>query len=362
MTPKNTSATGDEQHPELSRRTIVRAAAWSLPVIAVAAGTPLAAASVGVIPRTDVFLTPSAGPIAVTPPVGAKFVTFELIGGVGGTRGAVGAGGGLVTGTIGLIGTETFTYWVGEGGTSGVDNVVSQPVAGGRGYGVGGTTTTAGAAAGWNTTMRTGGSGGGASALYINGAPVAVAGGSGGGDGFAAVLPAGAIPGGWTAGGYPGIAQSTNTARFVVAQRGQDATTAAGGPAAPGRSAGVGTAQTQGVSGNAGGLSGGRGGAHGVGWDMYNSANGGVAPWYRQWVTGGAGGGGYYGGGSGAVQGGEWRVSGATSAMLLYGAGGGRGSSFTAASVTSPTSGIAANAVAGGAGKRVNGRITLTWS
>ena len=37
------------ENPELSRRTLVKGAAWSLPVIAVAAATPMAAASTGVV-------------------------------------------------------------------------------------------------------------------------------------------------------------------------------------------------------------------------------------------------------------------------------------------------------------------------
>ncbi|MGW9159007.1 MULTISPECIES: hypothetical protein [unclassified Microbacterium] len=71
------SEPAENTSPGTTRRTILRASAWSLPVVAVALGTPLAAASTPIF-DIIVFSGPEGSEIGATSPDGLQAFTLQL--------------------------------------------------------------------------------------------------------------------------------------------------------------------------------------------------------------------------------------------------------------------------------------------
>lgn len=164
----------DQERSSIGRRTIVKGAAWSVPVVAAAITVPQASAS----PTrgcTNVTRSFDAGDVTtVTVPAGVTSVTYTVrgAGGGGGTRAGFGD---LTSGTIFLAGPVTFRVVVGEGGTAAGNGQGT----GGTGYGRGGNSTNR-QHSGPNNLQFSPGGGGGGTALLIGSTPLIVAGGGGG--------------------------------------------------------------------------------------------------------------------------------------------------------------------------------------
>lgn len=182
----------------IQRRTIVKGAAWSLPVFAAAVAVPMASASGTPACATQkTFFTlpdsPSAAGITTTFIVPAKVtsLTVTVAGGAGGsTDGPAalirGGNGGLVTATIPVTPGETLDLIVGQGGASRTALSANPSiVTGGQGFGSGGDSDPAadnpdnGPGSWWG-----GAAGGAGSAISRGTQPLVVAGGGGGAAGF----------------------------------------------------------------------------------------------------------------------------------------------------------------------------------
>ncbi len=295
----------------ITRRKIVKGAAWSVPVVAAAVALPASVASPTCTPRTLRFSisdTSSAAGFHTDwqVPKGVKLLKVTVAGGAGGNvvysvgRGS-GGNGGLVTANVPVQGEEWLSIWVGQGG--GAVNSwapVSNPaIVGGGGYGNGGPSDPrvdlASGAPAVTTYMAPGGSGGGGSAILRGTAPLVVAGGGGGagGNGGDAGTPLSIKE----AGSPGGDANGAGQGKTIMDSDGSGSVTAPGGlvggaavaagPIVPGaRSAKCypGLATTVPRDGAVGG---GVWGVHPLGVYAVHSAAGG-------------GGGGYAGGGSGA--------------------------------------------------------------
>ncbi|KHK99850.1 hypothetical protein LK09_00465 [Microbacterium mangrovi] len=346
----------------LSRRTLVKGAAWSVPVVAVAVAAPVAAASVpcaGAGSKT--FRAPSSSSprsVPFTVPAGVTELSFVVTGGAGGsvkgdTANQVGGQGGRVTGTISVTPGEVLDIYVGQGGTGTTSGSTGpEQRAGGRGYGDGGS---AGAPPGdqspsyvkWNC----GAGGGGGSAIVRGSSPLVVAGGGGGGSGDFIVgnnISIGARPRGGDAGASGGSWGFGST-------NGQKASAYGGSSGATGRGGTGGTYSgpwPQPPTFKPGGAGSGRNGG--------TSYGGGVAVLSSPpdgWSTSGGGGGGGYGGGGGGET--MWGFTDTHSGAALIGGGGGGGTSYVApgTSATIGLSGVTADPAG-----RADGSVVLSWT
>ncbi|PPG02762.1 hypothetical protein C5E06_09945 [Pseudoclavibacter sp. RFBI5] len=345
MTDQNPTPPGNGP---LSRRAVVTATAWSVPVIAFGVAAPAASASCG-SPDSRTY---GPGTYDLVLPTCVSQVQFEVIGG-----GALSAQGGATTTGSRIVGTlalpsrgVTLRLVVGAAGTR--VNSATQGGVGGAGYGNGGSAP---------ADSRGSIAGGGGTAILIGTTPYVVAGGSGGGHVYNAESGAN----GWmntavlttTTNGVPfstGNAgptpQNGNGRAFDYVLNGT--TQVRPGYGAPGRAA---SGATGGAGGNgqaynanrpnvtfSGAVSGGNGGNHGTG-----NAGGGNGGAGSRTVVGtisgvsGGGGGGYAGGGGGG--GVSATGTGGERANMIT--GGGAGSSYTGGagvsvtSTTSPTAG-----------------------
>ncbi|MDR2323492.1 MAG: hypothetical protein LBE60_17825 [Microbacterium sp.] len=332
----------------IRRRTIVKGAAWSLPVLAAAAAVPLAAASTvpGCATQKTFFTlpdSPSAAGITTVFVVPAKvnLITVTVTGGAGGATRAdwtiLGGNGGLVTATIPVIPGETLDLIVGQGGASRIGpSYGANPsvVTGGQGYGNGGDSDPAADNPNSGPGSWWGGAPGGAgSAILRGGQPLVVAGGGGG---------AGGIYGSnWTYynGGRGGDAGNDGEANWYAS--GGSRIDLPGGLVS-GAAAGAGTFTADGTFFSAPGLATtSRDGAVGAG-----AAT-------QPWGSGaGAGGGGHQGGGSGS--------RGGRNGTIALGAGGAGGTSYL-----DTASGVAGNITTWKQSTtttaRQGGQITIEW-
>jgi len=188
-----------------TRRTVLKGAAWSTPIIATTFGAPLAAASPGgcvEIERCLNIAPSSTGSFATgyhssthkfVVPEGVTEIVYEIAGGGGGfsqggslARDVSAGSGDLITGVLSVVPGMVLELVVGNGGIglggSGTDNPAATVVRGGAGFGNGGDVTT-----GDVQCRYSGASGGGGSAILLRSAdspnstlPLVVAGGGGG--------------------------------------------------------------------------------------------------------------------------------------------------------------------------------------
>ncbi|WP_292722365.1 hypothetical protein [Microbacterium sp. 13-71-7] len=309
--PQKKLAAGQAGSPgrSIQRRTIVKGAAWSLPVLATAAAVPMAAAS-GTPCVGGAFDSPGTHFYKV--PAGVTSLKFEVAGGGGGgdfinygTNGPGGAGA-LIVGVLSVVPGETLTLIVGGGG----QGVYKQGL-GGKGFGNGGNATNVGGV--WYGPASGGGAG---SAILRATTPLVVAGGgggAGGGEGTVAyfISSTGAGAAGPTPGDGAPTAVTTNAGNTFTVNGGGAASGANGGAAGLASTTGAFSATSPGAAGGGFGT-----GANGGG----NGASSKPGTNYE-----GAGGGGYAGGGSGgaAVRYGDYQNTGGN---------GGAGSSFTGGS------------------------------
>lgn len=373
-----------EERPRLSRRTIVRGAAWSIPVIAAAAAVPAWAAS-GCTSGTytaaapDPALRDRASEL-FTVPAGVTSLTVVVTGGsgaIGGANGALGGAGRQVTAIVPVTPGEKLSLLTGQGGINADTRTLDNPDRftlrqGGGGYGGGGSTRAINTNYGTDASTRyaqSGGSGGGGSAILRGLTPLVVAGGGGGG-GMAAMptpeatrwsSPAGAPGSAGDTGGTASI--RTRTDPTVTAQTTAGAAGTISGPGAGGATGTITGAallvSKPGVVGGvhlADGTAG--GGASGVPVNYANltptSTDAGVV---SAGGTSGAGGGGYTGGGSGSVVAGGNTSPG----RVLATAGGGGGASYIDPTVTLISS-VVSNRPGTTYGTRLPGQITVTWT
>lgn len=350
-----TTSNEQDRQPQTSRRTVIKGAAWSVPVIMAAVAVPQAVASEPTGTLKTITVTASGSKEAtrtVTLPADANNITYQVIGGGGASGwshvgrtpwaansptegGSLGGSGALITGTLSAAAAGQTLLLVAGGGGSIVHNT------GSTGFGNGGGP----AKPNWVDNGRTfnvhanwGGGGGAGSAITIAGAPVVVAGGGGGGgvwansagSGYAdpyesyAVQPNPQVegPGGNASGGNGSAVSATYLPGTVVGNPGfgaNDGTGGAGGVSGSSTFTSLNAAQS--VNGAAGGNAGtgNRGGGDGANgatqtmqvnmwpWDPdYNRQGGnydrgGERTYFRTSVVSGSGGGGYAGGGSGGA-------------------------------------------------------------
>ena len=323
----------------IGRRTIVKGAAWTIPVIATATAVPAASASVCTPQTLRVDGFAQATTIAI--PACATTVTFTVAGGGGGGVETVPAGdgkfqggsGALITGTLIGVAGKTLTLTPGNGGTNGVFRGASGR--GGSGVGNGGDS-------GFHPTYGThkSGGGGGGSAIMLGSTYLVVAGG-GGGAGSDYV---------WTEnvwesrpnGGDAGQPGSPLTAYDRFGTR----ASAGGGQPGAGGAGGVAGSSGQVYSATPSGNGGPRNG--GVGGLTFGYA-GGRPVSNDVWIGSGGGGGGWGGGGSGGILTYIWAQT-ADSYLGICGGGGGGGS------YTDPT--YTASTITGLAGNRGDGETS----
>ncbi|GGM49946.1 hypothetical protein GCM10010489_21710 [Microbacterium saperdae] len=338
----------------VARRTLVKGAAWSVPVVALAIATPLAAASAA---RETYTFTVSgngtqSGLCSVVIPAGATDISYRVVGGGGG--GLFSGSGAAMVGVMNSPSADTLVNFVAAGG--GLSSLVprnppSNPLPlrvglGGDGFGRGGSGP-------WDPTApltdppfdtfpsAVGGGGGGGSALLVNGVPAVVAGGGGGFGGTANSFVGGSPTSISYGGNAPltatGAGTSGPSAYFSRSDLG-NVRSATSAPGSGGSSSTAGAAgatsytgsftQTSTVMGSAGtlasGATGGNGGNGGL-----KIASGVVVNNYTLLGSGGGGGGGYGGGGGGSIQ----HVYLANRELVIAAGGGGAGGNYVAASV-----------------------------
>lgn len=169
-----------DSNQDPGRRSVLRGAAWTVPIIAATAAVPLAVAST-CSRTTRTFETPGLA-TTFTVPAGAPYVDFVVRGAGGGAGTGLAQGQGAEsTGRITLpsnatVAQRTFGLVVGQGGEVKTDGTTAF---GGAGYGVGGSSTYGPR----NNPSSPAGGGGGGSALLVGalgGAPLIVSGGGGG--------------------------------------------------------------------------------------------------------------------------------------------------------------------------------------
>ncbi len=266
----SSSAAGLANAVRPSRRTVVRGAAWSVPVIAVGAAAPAFACSPA--GTTGNFNRSTAGTYSLSIPANVESFTFTLVGAPG-LSGNVsnGGSGAKVQGTV-FFGCKAqatpLAVVVGQGGGLNL---------GGTGFGSGGATATG-----------TSGGGGGGSAIRITGGALLVV--AGGGGGVGAVTTTGASsPGTGGTAVPPGDGGSSSTGS------GSNAIVSAGGKGAsgstPGQAGTGGSGMSTTYAGNPGTFSATNGGSGGSGGRADGTGYG-----------AGAGGGGYAGGGGGQLR------------------------------------------------------------
>lgn len=369
---------------DVPRRTLVKGAAWSIPVMAVAVGAPMAAAS-GCREPVE-FIAPGpgnptlpAGETTTFPvPAGVTSISYVVIGGSGGGRTAAltGGAGSRVSGTMTVTPGQNLYLTVGQGGLGGGTNSATG-FPGGQGYGNGGAS---GATPAGQLNVFNGASGGGGSAIRAGATlatsqPVVVAGGgAGGGSGVATpgISVQYAPPGAGATGGA-----SAADAAFDWAAQGRRIVSH-GGSAASGASAGAGgiastdadvtptPVDRQTNPGSAGTAhvqaTGGDGGSGGASW-----ANTGPGT-NEGGATGGGGGGGYAGGGGGGSYTARYEGTVANGGGLFgVASGGGGGSSYVAAGPVAGVTPVPGATIGAGTGtnptpnQRVSGSIVLTY-
>lgn len=350
----------EQAAPFTSRRAVVKGAAWSLPVVAAAAATPLAAATVvPCVPASTPWTTidgsdAGMGTSTVPVPANLQYVEFEIRGADGGGGGYYGFGA-IIKGTIpvaALAGTPTLTLiagqrggWINPGAAPGYEGTGT--ITGGTGWGNGGDAT--GIPTG--TTIR-GGGGGGSAILLPGDVELVVAGGGGGqaGGGYQGKSATGEpnpineysgnnadgdlLQGN---GGLPGANGVAGGGAWT--ERVSDGATVIQVPGAPGG--------TQSGPGAAGGT-----GSSEAGWwddeatdagtagSGRNGGNGGfidVTAWGGSLGFsggGGGGGGGHFGGGGGSGRFGKREHTATSWAAKMVGGGGGGGSSYLLPMIT----------------------------
>lgn len=358
-----------------SRRTIVKGAAWSVPVIAVAVGLPEVVASV-CVPGTFTATAPVPGnPAAATSvfevPAGVTSLTFQVAGGAGGTatywaHSPVGRGGegARVDGVLSVTPGQFLTLVVGQGGAGALNtagdeggptgNAPGHP--GGGGYGNGGDTTWTGGPNSFYDSFA-GGSGGGGSAILLGATPLVVAGGGGGsgawnGKNIPTSPGIGRPPQSGGSGGLAGSGAGANgnDSQFVAPGLFAPSWTVYGGQGAVGSTPGAGG--SPGTTGSTGLV------LPGIAATGTNGAPGVSAAFNQRTLVSGAGGGGYAGGGSGGRTNSTGIPSG--SSWLMAGAAGGAGSSFLS-TLAEGTFAQAGNSPAEPL-VRNPGWITLSWT
>lgn len=373
-----------------SRRTIVKGAAWSVPVISMAAAAPSAAASAVCAPYTYAAPTPPAGAgvsnartqTTWTVPTGVTTLNFSVAGGAGAlsvTANPSTYDGRLVTGQISVQPGWVLTLVVGQGGARGsrvghgVLTEGSGAIAqlGGEGYGKGGDVPGSDYhLSDWPShQIGAAGSGGGGSAIVLGTTPLVVAGGGRGqgantgevgatADSF--FEPDGNIP---ELGPNVARYRQGTSERWVAHQTGFSGTSSA-----PGSGATVATANTSGPGYDShGGRPGFSGAAHAGGGNGGDGRRLGVTtvlgsggPRVAEGASGG-GGGGYNGGGSGTVVAARYYASGSLSwTVHSSGNSGGIGGSYWAPTATATTT-VAGNAVGSGDAYRSPGWINLSY-
>jgi len=318
----------------LSRRTVVKGAAWTVPAVAAAVAVPTSSASVAPCPPSQTVMATNAdqGVLTVAVPPQVTMIKYTVGGGRGGRDGNYDyAQGAVVSGEIpvsALGGATTLQLIAGQKGFFGA----SGAGVGGKGFGNGGN--------GGNSTndSLSGGGGGGSAILTGDGAPLVVAGGGGGGSStanssanaaydrvFVDDAPLGGGPQSAWGGDLGAPAFRGRGAVLRSKPDGQDVTQVAGGegaqlgsPGAPGAVTGTTTAFVTGQPGN------GRDGGDGVTMTAENPL---------LTVGSGGGGGGYFGGGAGSGA----RLKDATGEYVVSSNGGG-GSSWAAPGVTGTSS------------------------
>ncbi|MBM7466540.1 hypothetical protein [Microbacterium esteraromaticum] len=344
VTEPNASASASEGNQRLPRRrTVIKGAAWSVPILAAAVAAPAHASSCAPGERQITATSDSYAWTTIEIPACAREIRYVVRGGGGGASGAYGGFGAVATGTITPTGSSMTLYLIaGQGGwRRGSTKLDVRP----RGYGDGGLGGDRYDFNGSGVWAVDAGYGGAGSAILLGSTEASpalvVAGGGGGGansmnsGGDGGVLIK-AFPGG---GGHAG----------ATAEAGAAGTVEGGGFAGGGGGATLSNVGAGGVpSGpymNIVGYSGsGRNG--GSGDEMRYGASGG-----KTGATSGGGGGGYFGGGGGSAVWYEDLHAGA-------GAGGGAGSSFinqTAAPGTIDSSWL------DNSGDGVPGMVSVSW-
>lgn len=332
MNSHNTPASSPDSSP--SRRALVAGAAWSIPVIAAAAATPMAAAS-QCAPGT---VTRGPGTHTVVVPACARTLTFNVLGSGGSGANTSGAhAGARVQGTIALPAStseRTFTLIVASGASGGTPGV-------GFGNGGGGSTTWAGGAGSalrQGTTLFVAAGGGGGRSVVVSGGPYTIQ------DTYGTVQGVAASTSAAGANGMTRAGVNAGAVRFVAGP-GRPAVGATGGSGVVGTYISVGYTATTRV-GNPGGNTGtGNNGGGNGGNAVTNAANGTAQT--------GPGGGGYAGGASG----GEIVKTAPADGTWIGGGGGGGGSSFGGGPGVTVTSSGSSALAPGHAGS-----IVISWS
>lgn len=367
-----TDPSSPEQH-RLSRRAIVKGAAWSVPVIAAAAAVPQAAASTTPARQTYTVTATGAGSaqgyVTFRLPADATNILYTVVGGNGaGSTGTAGGRGAHLSGMASTPPAEiVVTLLAAGGGITGSPNSSNTRVGqGGAGYGAGGSTPAAPATAppaDHQFFLSNGGGGGGGSALQFGSELAVVAGGGGGAgqlDGRLDGSGALSVPQ-YAKGGDADTTAATARVRFDEGpeERTLTATGGASGTATTGGAGGVGSTfeYYEPADRTADGLPGtdapGGNGGNALSWMVSGSTT--TTKHYALAGTSGGGGGGYAGGGSGSTAIGSRHLG----HLAGVGSGGGGGSSYTTAQAgglvltpafaglhpTSPTAG--ANGAAG---------------
>ncbi|SFR73517.1 hypothetical protein SAMN04488591_3282 [Microbacterium azadirachtae] len=383
---------------KIHRRTIVKGAAWSIPVIAAATAVPGAIAST---PTTTYTVTATGSgtnskTCSFVLPAGATNISYVVTGGGGG--GFLGAAGAELTGTLSSPVADTPIQLIAAGGglwgganftENGGSPVQPREGLGGEGFGNGGSAPLpAGALDGYPANaVRIAGGGGGGSALLIGGVAAVVAGGGGGGgvrDGSYSVKLDGNGAekatdgaGGSGATSVAGAAPNGGDTVIEIRQDGQGpvlrSVTALGGAGGSGAAGGAGgswtsfgtdfTTAPNGLSGGNGTLGSPSAGGNG-GDGVVTSLSGQTwAPKVTLTISSGGGGGGFSGGGGGgAANAAKFGYD----SSLVGGAGGG-GSNYvgnaggilvTNDSVTTADNGAGAHVVVAGG----PGTVTITFT
>lgn len=337
------AADGHVRRP--SRRTVIKGAAWSLPVIAASMAVPAHAASVSCAPgdATTIATADASGLLEVTIPACATEITYVVRGGGGGGSATYGGFGAVSTGTIVPTGQVMTLYLIaGQGGWArGSSKVDVHP----QGFGAGGLGATRYNFNGSGVWAVDAGYGGAGSAILLGspaGAPIVVAGGGGGsgnamasGNGNGVLLQAIAGDGGNA--GQTALSGGSGTL--------EGGGTAGGGGAATLSAAGAGGVPSGPYTNIAGDSGNGRDGGSGT--QVRLGPSGGTTG-----ATSGGGGGGYFGGGGGSVVWEEQFVSGA-------GGGGGAGTSYID---NAYAAGVIDSSFLDNTGNGAPGMVTISWT
>ena len=358
----------------LSRRTIVKGAAWSVPVIATTVAMPMASASVNCQTVTHTVASPDpTTPEGTTEtfivPAGVTSIRFSVAGGGGGAaidkadsweHASHGGSGALVTGELPVTPGQPLTLIVGQGGAGGTFGegaaaLSGQPATGGKGYGDGGTSPAAVATAS-NGLRGGGGGGGGGSAILLGDTPLVVAGGGGGvGSGWRASSTAYL----WSAesGGDGGDADAVAAPKLMTLNGAYKYVIPSGGGASGAVPGAAGELPTRTpaapLTAHPGVAATGRDGADGT--ETYLLTNAGQVFCA---VSSGGGGGGYAGGGT---AGGLAQSLTTGGNLLTIGGTGGGGSSYVAPVVQEAVTTLAGNGAPDKSLDRYPGAITLTY-